>query len=242
MIKFFRKIRQNMLDEGKTGKYLKYAVGEILLVVVGILIALQINNWNENRKNRIIEKNILTSIKLDLISDTISYNNGIERINFSNKSIKLILNKPELQDSLSALNFISSYSLADIRSRNTSFEFLKSTGLDIIHHQELRDSIINYYEEEVKVAIIKNDFNSKGLNVNTLEPYLQEHFVFTTKDSSLTDVDYIPLNYKELINDDKYSSLLIQRFVYNSQTLVSLQNLTAKAKNVINEIENKIDK
>jgi hypothetical protein len=242
MIKFFRKIRRNMLDEGKTGKYLKYAVGEILLVVIGILIALQINNWNENRKNRVIEKNILTSIKLDLISDTITYNNGMDRISFSNKSIKLILNKPELQDSLTALNFISSYSLAEIRSRTTSFEFLKSTGLDIVHHQELRDSIIDYYEEEVKVAIIKNDFNSKGLNINTLEPYLQEHFIFTTKDSSLTDLDYIPLNYKDLINDDKYSSLLIQRFIYNSQTLVSLQNLTAKAKNVINEIENKIDK
>jgi hypothetical protein len=231
-----------MLTENKFSKYLLYGVGEIVLVVIGILIALQINNWNENRKNRVTEKNILTSIKLDLISDTIYFNSGIDRINLSNKSIKLILNKPEVQDSLTALNFISSYSLADIRSRTTSFEFLKSTGLDIIHHQELRDSIISYYEEEVKVAISKNDFNSKGLNVNTLEPYLQEHFVYTAKDSSLTDVDYIPLNYEELLNDKKYYSLLILRFVYNTQTLVSLQNLTAKAKNIINEIANKIDK
>ncbi len=46
MIKFFRKIRQNLISEGKTGKYLKYALGEIILVVIGILIALQINNWN----------------------------------------------------------------------------------------------------------------------------------------------------------------------------------------------------
>jgi len=49
MIKFFRKIRQNLLSEGKTGNYFKYAIGEIVLVVIGILIALQINNWNENR-------------------------------------------------------------------------------------------------------------------------------------------------------------------------------------------------
>jgi putative cell wall-binding protein len=55
MIKFFRKIRQNLLSEGKTGKYFKYAIGEIVLVVIGILIALQINNWNENRKNKIAE-------------------------------------------------------------------------------------------------------------------------------------------------------------------------------------------
>ena len=52
MIKFFRKIRQNLLSQGKTGKYFKYAIGEIILVVIGILIALQINNWNEYQKDR----------------------------------------------------------------------------------------------------------------------------------------------------------------------------------------------
>ena len=59
MIKFFRKIRQNLLSEGKTGKYFKYAIGEIVLVVIGILIALQINNWNESRKMKIEEKKML---------------------------------------------------------------------------------------------------------------------------------------------------------------------------------------
>ncbi|MBT8395053.1 MAG: hypothetical protein KJN66_09415 [Bacteroidia bacterium] len=70
MIKFFRKIRQNLLSQGKTGKYFKYAIGEILLVVIGILIALQVNNWNEKRK---IEKQfkvtldqLYTSINVDL--------------------------------------------------------------------------------------------------------------------------------------------------------------------------------
>ena len=47
MIQFFRRIRQNLLSEGKTGKYLTYALGEIILVVIGILIALQINTWND---------------------------------------------------------------------------------------------------------------------------------------------------------------------------------------------------
>ena len=50
MIKFFRHIRKNLLMENKTSKYFKYAIGEIILVVIGILIALQINNWNEQRK------------------------------------------------------------------------------------------------------------------------------------------------------------------------------------------------
>ena len=50
MIKFFRKIRCDLIEKNKTRKYLKYAIGEIVLVVIGILISLQINNWNENQK------------------------------------------------------------------------------------------------------------------------------------------------------------------------------------------------
>ena len=63
MIKFFRKIRYNLMSENKNGKYIKYAIGEIFLVVIGILIALQINNWNEGRKALKSELNSLISLK-----------------------------------------------------------------------------------------------------------------------------------------------------------------------------------
>jgi hypothetical protein len=69
MIKFFRKIRQNLLLEGKTGTYLKYAIGEILLVVIGILIALQVNNWNELRKTQRSETQFIENITSDLKRD-----------------------------------------------------------------------------------------------------------------------------------------------------------------------------
>ncbi len=67
MIKFFRKIRQNLLSQGKTGKYFKYAIGEIILVVIGILIALQINNSNELSKQKKEEEKLLAGIKEDFI-------------------------------------------------------------------------------------------------------------------------------------------------------------------------------
>jgi hypothetical protein len=69
MIKFFRKIRQNLLSEGKTGKYLKYAIGEIILVMIGILLALQVNTWNESRKNLILEEEFKIGLKKDLLRD-----------------------------------------------------------------------------------------------------------------------------------------------------------------------------
>ena len=69
MIQFFRKIRFNLMEKNKTGKYLKYAIGEIVLVVLGILIALQINNWNELNKERANEKIILNEIRDNLKFD-----------------------------------------------------------------------------------------------------------------------------------------------------------------------------
>ena len=70
MIRFFRNIRQKLAAENNVAKYLRYAIGEILLVVIGILIALQINNWNENRKERLIEIKYLKNLKHDLQNDS----------------------------------------------------------------------------------------------------------------------------------------------------------------------------
>jgi sensor domain CHASE-containing protein len=69
MIKFFRNIRKNRLNEGKTSKYFKYAIGEIVVVVIGILIALQINNWNSNQKDELQETKILLQLKEGLALD-----------------------------------------------------------------------------------------------------------------------------------------------------------------------------
>jgi uncharacterized membrane protein YgaE (UPF0421/DUF939 family) len=70
MIKFFRKIRRQLLPENRVTKYLLYAIGEIFLVVIGILIALQFNNWKASRKLNQLERNVLTKILSDLKSDS----------------------------------------------------------------------------------------------------------------------------------------------------------------------------
>tara|TARA_R110002051_G_scaffold3131_6_gene16859 strand:- start:7426 stop:7659 length:234 start_codon:yes stop_codon:yes gene_type:complete len=74
MIKFFRKIRQRLVSENKFSKYLIYAIGEIVLVVIGILIALQLNNLNENKKNNVFEKEILSQIQENLTNDKVAKN------------------------------------------------------------------------------------------------------------------------------------------------------------------------
>ena len=104
MIKFFRNIRRSLLSEGKTSKYLKYAVGEIVLVVIGILIALQINNWNEHRKELKKELVVVEELYKELqqnLKVTTKHLKHIEKVNqevlfllnVSNDSLKLLTNK-----------------------------------------------------------------------------------------------------------------------------------------------------
>ena len=87
MIKLFRSIRQNPLNEGKTSKYLKYAIGEIVLVVIGILIALQINNWNESKADKKVEKEFIASLIEDLQTDKLNLLRNIDH--FQIKIIKI---------------------------------------------------------------------------------------------------------------------------------------------------------
>lgn len=80
MLKFFKNIRKNLLTEGKTSKYLKYAFGEIILVVIGILIALQINNWNTARKNKDLKKTYYLQMLQDLEKDKIRLTESSHKI------------------------------------------------------------------------------------------------------------------------------------------------------------------
>ena len=159
MIKFFRKIRYDLMENNKTGKYLKYAIGEIVLVVIGILIALQINNWNEKRKIKhketVILKELLTSINSDLKAYESFSDLRLERKKRGLDSLFVyVFEKKEIKGSL----FIDFYTNMNqdifVRFDNGPFEDLKSSGLDIISNDSLRTSINNAYT--VKLPLYTN--------------------------------------------------------------------------------------
>ena len=103
MINFFRKIRKKMTDDNKPMKYLRYAIGEIVLVVVGILIALQVNNWNEERKIKSIEKTILIDLKAEIISNIAALEETIEEHEKSfnaSRELARLINSPSERESL----------------------------------------------------------------------------------------------------------------------------------------------
>lgn len=153
MISLFRKIRQKLLQEGKTANYLKYAIGEILLVVIGILIALSINNWNETRKDQIAEGEFLEGIKNDLTDDRILIEFIISRIvpkieayNQLNQNVQLDYtdDKMEIDSLLSVYLFVGQRTFYPISGSFQSA--VAGNEINTYKNKELIRSIIRFYD------------------------------------------------------------------------------------------------
>jgi len=177
MIKFFRKIRQRLLAENKFSKYLIYAVGEIVLVVIGILIALQINNWNEQSKT---QKS--ADIQLNLLSQNIS--DDLIQLNALHEVIKAnVIKSQMLSDQFQQIipfdSFTTSYITASLFEQNfyansTAYDKLNKTGEFSILPKDLQMDITAYYNllhrikerEEITNTFIKKE----------IEPYYFNHY------------------------------------------------------------------
>ncbi len=153
MIKFFRKIRQRLLTESKFTKYLIYAIGEIVLVVIGILIALQINNWNEEHSARNKESLLLKEMRANL-SDDLSDLNFNTTHNKRRTEINLVLKniweqKTPYSDTLD-IYFGGMFGNFQLSENTSTWENLKSIGLDLISDDKLRNDLSYLYENRYK--------------------------------------------------------------------------------------------
>jgi hypothetical protein len=170
------------MEQNKTGKYFKYAIGEIILVVIGILIALQINNWNENRKISNKEISVLANIHKEFKQNRKQLDSVISqhRISQSNseKIIKLfpITSKPEpeILDSLSVQLWLS-YGGVTFNPSQTSINALASTSsFDIIKDETLRDLLVSWndlitdYQEE--------ELRSRNYAINQYDAFMSKNF------------------------------------------------------------------
>ncbi len=153
MIRIFSTLRQKLLSEHKISKYVLYATGEILLVVIGILIALQINNWNEEKKDRAFEIRMLKEVHKALDNDIAYFNRMIIRYNKLDSSvtrfIKLVHQKASFNDTLYRYGISRWYYLRTgnnyIYNRGP-YEAIKSSGLDRISNDSLRNHLVNFYD------------------------------------------------------------------------------------------------
>jgi hypothetical protein len=212
MIKFFRKIRQNLLSEGKTGKYLKYAIGEIVLVVIGILIALSINNWNENRKNKLTESEyyckLLADFELDRQNITVLYEESKHKIEIS-KRLLLELNNKNKDKSYLLNNYLQGLRTNPfVPSKVAMTDIVSSGKLNLLANDSLKNDLLRYYGELDKLLYQLEINQSKSLErVFLYDDHLQfggQYFEYVEKSLGKEILKTLPVNNWHLDSESKY--------------------------------------
>ena len=179
MIKLFRNIRKNLLAEGKTSKYFKYAIGEIILVVIGILIALQINNWNEGLKAQTLEIEILENLKKDLTLDTLDINFNLKYhslfINEEKKLLNFLMSDLQTPDAPIDYNAALTTPLVIVLHEST-FANLQNNHIGILTNNALRNDISRFYDFfSSGIQTIENDLTSYE-TYDVKLPYFLKYF------------------------------------------------------------------
>lgn len=198
MVQFFRKIRQGLLSENKFTRYLVYAIGEIILVVIGILIALQVANWNEDKKTEIFELKMLSEIKHALENDLEYFESMVERMDLVDSASEVmtahLVDQSVFIDSLYDKPGDRFYGL----TMGTIFQFnpgpyetLKISGINKISNDSLRNYVTYLYDFELPryEMLVNWEERDYAKQIETLESFLgdvevirhDEHFDFNSK-------------------------------------------------------------
>jgi hypothetical protein len=156
MIKFFRKSRQNMINKNRIGKYLLYAIGEIVLVVIGILIALQINNWNEKQKDIAQEQLILEQLKSE-------YQNNLTQL-----EEKILMRNEGLEASYSLLNQIDNTNINEEELYKSLWQLLRDPTFDPIKNDIVGSEKLRLIKNDTLVRALSN-WSSEVLQVQEWE-------------------------------------------------------------------------
>lgn len=266
MLKFFRKIRQNLIMENKTSKYFKYAIGEIVLVVIGILIALQINTWNQNRQDRIQEQQILNQLLKEYTNNLNQLNQKIEiRNEIIKSSLKILSYRTTERQTVVADSF--NLHLSRMVTRPTfdpelgvTNELTSSGKLYLIKNSELRNNISSF------PSLLGEVREEEMVSFNNVEeritPFLMEHYqigrllaeflndeVFRKKftmvksesNASFKDL-FLQPDFEPLLDHpdfEDHAALMISNTIYTNE---QSEGVKEKIENIIKLINNDVDK
>ena len=240
MINFFRKIRQSLLAENKFSKYLLYAVGEILLVVIGILIALQINNWNQINKNKTEESKLLYSFQEEFSRNNeniIKINNHYAGITKSSRNLMNLIGKSSSQ--INAANVDSLLAIAinihNFLPSNYVLDDMVSTGkLELISSEKLR---VLLYEWNQELGQKENNYQMLyKYFMEELIPYLSKHasiknIDFYTENGFISDTSNLNHNSINMFQDIVFENHLDNYYYTVSsfkESLIKLEDITNK--------------
>lgn len=233
MIKLFRKLRWSSLSRKRFPKYLLYATGEIVLVVIGILIALQINGWNQGYRERNAEKAVIADLKASLINTenqleelVLNYKRNLERMDMIINHIKSKL--PLDQELKKTLIAVESYPepLFEIGI----YENFKINSLHLIQNDNLKTAIIQFYDAQLPNISDKLTNNIETICTTTLIPLNVQNFTYGG--GVMT-----PNNYDLLLDNQQYFNAITYTRGIKSFALSVIRDLQERLKLLVHDVE-----
>ncbi|MCA0133815.1 DUF6090 family protein [Winogradskyella alexanderae] len=253
MIKFFRHIRQSLIMENKTSKYLKYALGEIFLVVIGILIALQINNWNEKRKLKVEEKELIANLSLSFerkLNELENKNAGrTKNLNGINRLREIISNQDSTVTETEMFGFLQDMFIwFAVNEEFSIIDMLYSSGkINLISNDSLKAKLISwpdFMEEMLEEQRVVQD-----LVVNKLNPLISNYISsanlsnsFEQKMGTTIVESPFPNDFEGLLKDRAFESLIAQKYIYLNTNIEDSKTLIAEAKSILELIDRELEK
>jgi len=232
VISFFRKIRKQLAAENKVMAYLRYAIGEILLVVIGILIALQVNNWNENRKEHLIEIKYLKNLKHDLQSDStdlVYYKNiRVGQANAARELIELAKTK-NVSDVFKLDSLYTTVALWwEFVPNNNTFEELRSSGnLKLIQNDSIKNLLLDLNKENEDLISGRNHMRREYENYLYDQKNNQVNFLAVNDPEQIKNIiDWYYPN-KEIVKKNTEKIKKQYRLLFNDTLFINGLALTA---------------
>ena len=250
MLKFFRKIRQKMLTENKISKYFLYAIGEIVLVVIGILIALSVNNWNGNRKNKLTESQyyckLFADFKLDRQNITELYKESEHKIETS-KRLLLELNNKNKDKIFLVNNYLQALRTnAFVPSKVAMTDLVSSGRLNLLTNDSLKSDLVRYYGELDKFLYQLEINRSKSLEraflYDDINQFGHQYFDYVAKSLGNEILATLPINNWHLDSESKYYKQFQNDLVFfvtmSEREKQHFDNILKEMESTYNQLEN----
>lgn len=256
MINFFRRIRKKLADDNKPMKYARYAIGEILLVVIGILIALQINNWNEYRKGRATEMQLLSALKTDFLEtrtrlgETITLQRTV--ISYSRQLLILYENNKLIENKDSIAQYVGYGALSWWRAEpvtGTYDAMVSTANIGLIKNKQLRRNLAEF-DAELRSGFEDHEYSMDLLSLLTLE---QSEYAFNfsrtgfREEMDLPEIKNSEKAVKSVIdpinklkNNKRFFGLLSSKLVMDMNRLERQEKMMLFVNNILNIIETEL--
>ncbi|NNF02583.1 MAG: hypothetical protein HKN22_07845 [Bacteroidia bacterium] len=236
-MKILRRFRGKNIKKNKIRKYILYAIGEIVLVVIGILIALQVNTWNEARRDRITEGRLLSNLLDDLkVNDQIlrSAENAVaKQIDQTDQILELMKSKP-VDSSLAKIDHLlyQGTEVAKVQLQMAGIRSLVNNKIELISNDSLKQLIIDYPIQFDRYIVLENIL--RGISTDRIRPKIKQH-IYLGGLGGLSD--NFSSDRKALLSDRTLANDFIDRKWESAEWENNLHDLRIKGQALTNAIE-----